>query len=188
MKESEEKSLLSSWVTLVLYRMRVVPEDMRWSKRIRSPFSCKRLRNSSILLAGFGCDFEWPFGDSGKPHVVAGQHSSNAVYRPRLARNTACSHRGPRYLAQPRPFLLGCPMLTSNRSGFRPYTRTVSVTISNRRVRARTHGGVAGVGGRPPPRCRSNVPLGNNPSARLGRENGKLGGYTSTNFGGYPVL
>jgi hypothetical protein len=46
-------------------------------------------------------------------------------------------------------------MLTSNRSDSRPYTRSASVTISNRRVRTRTHGGVAGVGGQPPPLCRS---------------------------------
>src|ERR1700758_2000584 len=46
-------------------------------------------------------------------------------------------------------------MLTSNRSDSRPYTRSVSVTISNRRVRTRTHGGVAGVGGQPRPLCRS---------------------------------
>src|SRR5450759_1032819 len=52
-------------------------------------------------------------------------------------------------------------MLTSNRSDFRPYTRNASVTISNRRVRTRMHGGVAGVGGQPPPLCRSNGILGN---------------------------
>src|SRR5882762_10365110 len=46
-------------------------------------------------------------------------------------------------------------MLTSNRSDFRPYTRSASVTISSRRVRTRMHGGVAGVGGQPPPLCRS---------------------------------
>src|SRR5258708_38420817 len=46
-------------------------------------------------------------------------------------------------------------MLTSNRSDFRPYTRRASVTISNRRVRTLMHGGVAGVGGQPPPLCRS---------------------------------
>jgi len=34
-----------------------------------------------------------------------------------------------------------------------------SVTISNRRVRTRTHGGVAGVSGQPLPLCRSNVVL-----------------------------
>src|SRR5262249_8196188 len=33
---------------------------------------------------------------------------------------------------------------------------SVSPNVSNRRVRTRTHGGVAGVGGRPPPLCRSN--------------------------------
>src|SRR5258708_10702333 len=46
-------------------------------------------------------------------------------------------------------------MLTSNRSDFRPYTRRASVTISNRRVRTLMHGGVAGVGGQPPPLCPS---------------------------------
>jgi len=35
-----------------------------------------------------------------------------------------------------------------------------SVTNSNRRVRTRTHGGVAGVGGWPPPLCRSHGLLG----------------------------
>src|SRR5947207_8721260 len=34
---------------------------------------------------------------------------------------------------------------------------SVSPNVSNRRVRTRTHGGVAGVGGRPPPLCRSNA-------------------------------
>ena len=41
----------------------------------------------------------------------------------------------------------GFPMHTSNRSDFRHCSRTVDVTDSNRRVRSRTHGGVAGVGG-----------------------------------------
>src|SRR5260370_1381217 len=50
-------------------------------------------------------------------------------------------------------------MLTSNRSDFRPYTRSASVTISNRRVRTRTHGGVAGVSGQPLPLCRSSLLL-----------------------------
>ena len=35
------------------------------------------------------------------------------------------------------------------------YSRSVSVTGSIRRVRTRTHGGVAGAGGWPPPLCRS---------------------------------
>ena len=47
-------------------------------------------------------------------------------------------------------------MPTSSRLDYLPCSRTVSVTDSNRRVRTRTHGGVAGVGGRPPPLCRSN--------------------------------
>src|SRR5215510_5489604 len=34
---------------------------------------------------------------------------------------------------------------------------SVSPNVSNRRVRTRTHGGVAGVGGQPPPLCRSNA-------------------------------
>src|SRR6266699_389255 len=51
-------------------------------------------------------------------------------------------------------------MLTSNRSDFRPYTRSASVTISNRRVRTRTHGGVAGVSGQPLPLCRSSHLIG----------------------------
>src|SRR5215467_6572577 len=41
----------------------------------------------------------------------------------------------------------------------------VSVTDSNRRVRTRTHGGVAGVGGQPPPLCRS-TPLNDNTPSR----------------------
>ncbi len=52
-------------------------------------------------------------------------------------------------------------MLISNRSDFRPYTRNASVTIANRRVRTRMHGGVVGVAGQPPPLCHSNGVLGN---------------------------
>jgi len=40
-----------------------------------------------------------------------------------------------------------------------------SVTNSNRRVRTRTHGGVAGVGGWPPPLCRSNAHTADVPAA-----------------------
>ena len=46
-------------------------------------------------------------------------------------------------------------MPTSNRSVFRPWRVSASVTISNRRVRTRTHGGVAGDSGQPLPLCRS---------------------------------
>src|ERR1022692_3456408 len=65
--------------------------------------------------------------------------------RERLASNTAGSGRGP--WRRPRPYLWGFRMPTSNRSDFLHCSRSVSVTISNRRVRTRTHGGVAGVGG-----------------------------------------
>jgi hypothetical protein len=50
-------------------------------------------------------------------------------------------------LRGPRPCPWGFPMRTSNRSDFLHCSRTVSVTDSNRRVRTRTHGGVARVGG-----------------------------------------
>ena len=45
---------------------------------------------------------------------------------------------------RPKRSLWGFLMRTSNRSDFRHCSRIVSVTISNRRVRTRTHGGVAG--------------------------------------------
>ena len=48
---------------------------------------------------------------------------------------------------RPRPCPWGFLMRTSNRSVFRHCSRNVSVTDSNRRVRTRMHGGVAGVGG-----------------------------------------
>src|SRR5947209_13765444 len=51
-------------------------------------------------------------------------------------------------------------MPTSNRSVFRPWRMSASVTISNRRVRTRTHGGVAGDSGQPLPLCRSNAVTG----------------------------
>jgi hypothetical protein len=63
-----------------------------------------------------------------------------------LASNTDGSGRGPWYLAKAKALAVGL----SNayfKSDFRHCSRTVSVTVSNRRVRTRTHGGVAGVGG-----------------------------------------
>src|SRR5260370_13175972 len=59
-----------------------------------------------------------------------------------------------------RPYPSGFPMPTSNRSGFRLWRMGASVIISNRRVRTRTHGGVAGDSGQPLPLCRSNALLG----------------------------
>src|SRR6266571_362092 len=71
-------------------------------------------------------------------------------------------------------------MLTSNRSDFRPYTRSASVTISNRRVRTRTHGGVAGVSGQPLPLCRSYGIFGNWPATRF--RNGTWGQKEHTGY------
>jgi hypothetical protein len=73
----------------------------------------------------------------------------------RLATNTAGSGLGPWYLAKAKACRWGFLTRTSNRSGFPHCSSSVSATDSNRRVRTRTHGGVAGVGGRPPPLCRS---------------------------------
>ena len=48
---------------------------------------------------------------------------------------------------RPKPCLLGFLMPISNRSDFRHCSRNVSVTDSNRRIRTRTYGGVAGSAG-----------------------------------------
>jgi RNA-directed DNA polymerase len=66
---------------------------------------------------------------------------------PRLASNTLVADSAPGTSRRPRPCLWGFLIGTSNRSDFRHCSRNVSVTDSNRRVRTRTHGGVAGVGG-----------------------------------------
>jgi hypothetical protein len=55
----------------------------------------------------------------------------------------------------PRPYPSRFPRPILNRSVSRIWRMSVSVTISNRRVRTRTHGGVAGVSGQPLPLCRS---------------------------------
>jgi hypothetical protein len=94
--------------------------------------------------AGSGCDSGRLCGGSGKHRAVAG----------RLCWNWGCV-RGwqviplavglvPGTSRRPRPCPWGFPMHTSNRSAFLHCSRTVSVTNSNRRVRTRTHGGVAG--------------------------------------------
>src|SRR5260370_42582191 len=72
--------------------------------------------------------------------------------RERLANNTAGSGRGPWYVAKAKAWLWGFLMRISNRWDFRHCSRTVSVTVSNCRVRTRTHGGVAG-GARGVPRA-----------------------------------
>ena len=48
---------------------------------------------------------------------------------------------------EPKPSQWGFPMLTSNRFDFRHYSTAASATDSDRRVWARTHRSVAGVGG-----------------------------------------
>jgi RNA-directed DNA polymerase len=69
----------------------------------------------------------------------------------RLASNTASSGRGPWHLARSKALSVGLPNAYFKSLGLPSYSRSVSATDSNRRVRTRTHGGVAGVAGRPPP-------------------------------------
>ena len=64
--------------------------------------------------------------------------------RQHLASNTAGSGRGPWYLAKSKALSVGLSKPTSNRSDFRCSSMGTSATNSNRRVRTRTHGGVAG--------------------------------------------
>src|SRR5712691_435896 len=52
-----------------------------------------------------------------------------------------------------------------------------NVTLSNRRVRTRTHGGVAGVSGQPLPLCRSNAQTGKVPYHEFGVDSVRLGRY-----------
>src|SRR5215813_12059649 len=94
--------------------------------------SAKRHRNSSSLLVGSGCDFEWLFGGSGKLHVVAGPHFSNWGDARDWRTTPLAVIVVPDTSHRPRPSLSGFPMLTSNRSDFHPYTRRASVTNSNR--------------------------------------------------------
>jgi len=67
--------------------------------------------------------------------------------RPRLASNTAGSGRGPWYLARAKALSVGLSNAYFKSLGLPTLIDGVSVTNSNRRVRTRTHGGVAGVGG-----------------------------------------
>ncbi len=76
-------------------------------------------------------------GEKGGLRVWLSRHDFRAT------RPGACTDPG--FWHGPRPF----------KSGFPVCSMGVSVTDSNRRVRTRTHGGVAGVGGRPPPLRRS---------------------------------
>ena len=67
--------------------------------------------------------------------------------RERLASNTAGSGCGPWYLAKAKALSVGLSNAYFKSLGLPHCSRSVSVTISNRRVRTRTHGGVAGDGG-----------------------------------------
>src|ERR1039458_10355974 len=58
----------------------------------------------------------------------------------------------------------GRPGEPKTQPSFRPYSRNASVTVSNRRVRTHTHGGVAG-GGRGPPPPRPTPPTRRPPTA-----------------------
>src|SRR5207237_4628138 len=71
--------------------------------------------------------------------------------RPRLASNTAGSGLGPWYLARAKALSVGlfqCSLHIARTSNVDRWM--LAVTNPNRRVRTRTHGGVAGVGGGPP--------------------------------------
>src|SRR5207253_3643296 len=66
---------------------------------------------------------------------------------PRLASNTAGSGRGPWYLARAKALSVGLSNAYFKSLGLPSLIEGASVTNSNRRVRTRTHGGVAGGGG-----------------------------------------
>jgi RNA-directed DNA polymerase len=68
--------------------------------------------------------------------------------RERLASNTAGSGRGPWYLAKAKALCVGLSNAYFKSLGLPSSFRgSGDVTISNRRIRTRTYGGVAGVGG-----------------------------------------
>jgi hypothetical protein len=67
--------------------------------------------------------------------------------RERLASNTAGSGRGPWYLAKAKALAVGLSNAYFKSLGLPSLFEAVNITVSNRRVRTRRHGGVAGVGG-----------------------------------------
>ena len=80
--------------------------------------------------------------------------------RPKLASNTAGSSRGPWYLAHAKALSVALPTAYFKSLGLPNLEDARSVSNSNRRVRTRTHGGVAGVSGQPLPLCRSDAVTG----------------------------
>ena len=67
--------------------------------------------------------------------------------RPRLASNTAGSGLGPWYLARAKALSVGLSNVYFKSLGLPSLADESSRNLSNRRVRTRMHGGVAGVGG-----------------------------------------
>jgi RNA-directed DNA polymerase len=67
--------------------------------------------------------------------------------RPRLASNTAGSGLGPWYLARAKALSVGLSHAYFESLGLPSFVDEERYQLSNRRVRTRTHGGVAGVGG-----------------------------------------
>ena len=104
-------------------------------------------RGAEDLTRGSGGDFGLRLWRQWKTHAVAGQRCWNSGYVRGLAAIPpgAVAARGTS--PQPRLCQLGFRTATSTRSDFRHWSRKCCVTNSNRRVRTRTHGGVAGIAG-----------------------------------------
>ena len=109
--------------------------------------SAKLLAFSGRSPAGFAHAFVRRSGDNGKPPGVVEQLSWQWVYVQRWLRIPPVAAAVPGTSPTPRPYPSRFPRPISNRSVSRIWRMGTSVTISNRRVRTRTHGGVAGVGG-----------------------------------------
>ena len=118
--------------------------------------SAKLLASSRTLLAGSERDFVWHSGGNGKRSVVVGQLSWHGAYVQNWRATRLAAAAVPGTSPTPRPYPSRFPRPTLNRSVSRIWRMSVSVIISNRRVRPRTHGGVAGVSRQPLPLCRSN--------------------------------
>ena len=132
--------------------------------------SAKLLASSRTLLAGSVRDFVWHCGDNGKHPVVVGQLSWNWASAQNWRATRLAAAAVPGTSPTPRPYPSRFPRPILNRSVSRIWRMRVSVTISNRRVRTRTHGGVAGVGGQPLPLCRSSPLTGQVPLAENSRD------------------
>ena len=150
------------------------PRASAWKRRWRNwPPTCgagaaisasaKLLASSGQLPAGSVRDFVWHSGDNGKQPVVVGQLSWYGAYVQNWRATRPVAAEGPGTSPAPRPYPSRFPIPISKRSGSRIWRMRASVTISNRRVRTRTHGGVAGAAGNRCPLCRSSRLFGNWP-------------------------